>query len=232
MIHAALDTSNGTAFAVCKNNKLLFHEFLDGTGRNSDQILVSWLVNSLKSIGLTVNDITNWTLGTGPGSFAGLRCGIAMIKGICLSSNATMRGVASSYALARASKTSQNSSETCGILNDGRHNQVLLSRFQMKDNDWQLVDAPIPLDPDSLLLPEYQCECWATNQQELLPELPEEITAKLQSFQHLPADMLLQNTSVIWPTQSIDMEKSCEPLYVRPAVFVKPHRLAAVAAGE
>ena len=221
-IHASLDTSVGFALAVLKDDAVVRQATLPGMGRESDRVLVPWVQTQLSEIGLSVQEITHWTLGTGPGSFAGLRCGIAMVKGMVAVTQATMRGVPSAYAL--AAKADSPDRKVIGVLHDGRCGQVLLSRFRRGPSGLKLAEQPFPLDPQMLMDEEYKCDFYVTVQAGNLPELPVEISSRMQLFSKLDAVALAKAPVELypWPSDLAGMEKSTEPLYVRQAVFVNP----------
>jgi tRNA threonylcarbamoyl adenosine modification protein YeaZ len=221
-IHASLDTALGFSLAVLEDDKVLLQATLPGMGRESDRLLAPWLKEQCETHGVTLQAVRRWTLGIGPGSFAGLRCGIAMVKGIVAVTGATMRGVPSAYALADQAATAAD--QTIGVLHDGRCGQLLLAKFARVAEGFRLAAAPAPLNPQELLAEENRCDCYATAQAETLPELPPEAAARLRTLLNIDAVTLARAPETLypWPADLAAMEVSTEPLYVRPAVFVKP----------
>ena len=220
--HASLDTSIGFSLAVLDGKQVVLQATMPGMGRESDRLLTPWLMAQLATKGISLQEITHWTLGTGPGSFAGLRCGIAMVKGIVAVTGAVMRGVPSAYALAAQAATP--AAQTVGVLHDGRCGQVLLARFSRSVDGFRLADDPAPLDPQGLLAEANHCDCYATAQADSLPELPPEVASCLMALPEIDAAVLARAPEALypWPTDMVEMEQSTTPLYVRPAVFVKP----------
>ena len=219
---ASLDTSIGFSLAVFEDDAVVLQATMPGMGRESDRLLTPWLMSQLATKGISLQEITHWTLGTGPGSFAGLRCGIAMVKGIVAVTGAVMRGVPSAYALAVQAATPK--AQTVGVLHDGRCGQVLLAKFARQADGFQLADDPTPLDPQELLAETNRCDCYATAQAESLPELPPEVASYLKALSEIDASELARAPEALypWPTDLAGMEQSTEPLYVRQAVLVKP----------
>ncbi len=226
MITAALDCSQGCSLAVRRDQTLLCSEFLPGSGRESDRMLSLWLSTCFQNLNLNVTDVQRWSAGTGPGSFAGLRCGIALLKGICRAGNAKMRGVPSCYALAKGI-TDAKPEEQIGVLHDGRCGQVILTCFRITENldvVWQ--NDPSPLFPEEMLDAAHRCERWVCLSSQQLPQLPPEVLSNLQQENHLNAEHLLDaEEQWPWPDNPLAQENSCQPLYVRQAVFVKPVQL-------
>ncbi|MBO4619254.1 MAG: tRNA (adenosine(37)-N6)-threonylcarbamoyltransferase complex dimerization subunit type 1 TsaB [Victivallales bacterium] len=223
--HASLDTSIGFSLAVLDGNQVVLQATMPGMGRESDRLLTPWLMAQLATKGISLQEITHWTLGTGPGSFAGLRCGIAMVKGIVAVTGAVMRGVPSAYALAVQAATP--AAQSVGVLHDGRCGQVLLAKFSRNADGFRLADDPTPLNPQELLAEANHCDCYATAQADSLPELPPEVASCLKALPEIDASELARAPEALysWPTDLAGMEQSTTPLYVRPAVFVKPAEL-------
>ncbi len=219
MIHAALDTSLGFSFAVADDDKLIFQESMPGIGRESDRLLIPWIVENLKKFNLHPNDIKAWTVGTGPGSFAGLRCGIALIKGFIAVSQAKLRGVPSSCAI--ASQCAAPDAPQAAVLHDGRCGQVIPVYLKRQGNTWVLTGTPEPVYPDAL---DSAVASYTTAQADTIPTLPEAIQQRLATTQAVAAEHLLFADYAVWPWPATPeaLEESITPLYVRQAVFVKP----------
>lgn len=225
IVSVALDTSMGFSLAIAdEQGRLLLCEKLSAVGRESDRLLTPWVVECLKKAGSTLKEVARWTVGTGPGSFAGLRCGIAMAKGAALVSGATMRGVPSAYALACSAPAECTA---VGVLHDGRCGELLFGRFLKKNGEWMLEAAPEPILPEALLTEKYACEMYVTTQEEVVALMPEELRAKVSLMETISASALLKapEKQYPWPADWAGCEASTEPLYVRQAVFVKPATL-------
>ena len=78
----ALDsTAEVSTVAVCKGEKLL-SEITINTGNTHSQTLLPAVEQALRMAELSVNEIDVFACSTGPGSFTGVRIGVATIKGI------------------------------------------------------------------------------------------------------------------------------------------------------
>ena len=209
MIQAAIDTSLTCVFAVADGERILFKGSLDSASRDNDQKLPPWILEKLSECGLKLQDIRRWTVGIGPGSFAGLRSGIAFIKGICAVTGAELWGIPSAVATAAAAQ-GVAADGRIGVLMDGRCGQVIFAPIR----HGKLDGEPIALDPDQLLEDANACDAWITPQADLLPPLPEAIQSRLQ--------VVTQLDPTVFFCDDVAKSSSCEPLYVRQAVFVKP----------
>lgn len=63
------------------------------TGRKLSSLLVPCIKNVLEAAGLKVSDIDYFACGLGPGSFTGIRIGMATIKGLSVTSSKAVIGV-------------------------------------------------------------------------------------------------------------------------------------------
>lgn len=83
----AVDTSaTAASVAVAEENKLI-GEFSINTALTHSQTLIPMMDELLKNIGLSVNDIDAVAVNAGPGSFTGVRIGVAAVKGIAFPNN-------------------------------------------------------------------------------------------------------------------------------------------------
>jgi tRNA threonylcarbamoyladenosine biosynthesis protein TsaB len=96
----ALDTSTATAsLAVCDDGAVLAEAGLE-IGRRRGERLAQAIAFLLETVGLKPADLQAYTVGLGPGSFSGLRGGLALMKGLALAHPRPLVGVSSLEALA------------------------------------------------------------------------------------------------------------------------------------
>ena len=78
----ALESSAVAAsVALCEDETLIAQTFLN-TGLTHSQTLLPMVENLLQSCGLTMADVDLVAVAEGPGSFTGLRIGVAAAKGL------------------------------------------------------------------------------------------------------------------------------------------------------
>lgn len=100
MITLALDSAGKTAgVAIVKDDELIYESYLSN-GLTHSETLLALCDNALNSTGLSIKDIDLFAAVTGPGSFTGLRIGIAIIKGFALAANKPCVGVSTLHSLA------------------------------------------------------------------------------------------------------------------------------------
>ena len=226
-IAAALDTSAGAALAVRVGGRVVVNASMAVSGRESDARLANWLMEQLQTAALMPSDIEVWTVGTGPGSFSGLRVGLALVMGICTASGALMHGVPSDLALVRQAAGAD--SATVGVLHDARQGQLILGLYRIDGGVWHELQAPAVLEPGEVAAAAADASIltWmASPRVEAL--LPPTLQVRLVPQTALNAAMLLDVPGWSVPAEPEAREASCQPVYVRPAVFVPPREVRTV----
>ncbi len=123
----ALDsTAEVSSVAVCQGEKLL-SEITINTGNTHSQTLLPAVEQALKMAELDVDDIDIFACSTGPGSFTGVRIGVATIKGIAYGKNKPCISVSTLEALAY--NLTGNKGLICPVMN-ARRSQVYNALFK------------------------------------------------------------------------------------------------------
>jgi tRNA threonylcarbamoyladenosine biosynthesis protein TsaB len=127
MITLALDTSTprGTV-AVLRDDKPLAEEMFDRSGQN----FFDTAAKLLTANGLSAKDIELLAVGLGPGSFTGIRAGIAAVKGLALPTELPIKGVSSFDALAFTAlpQMPPDCPQTC-VLGDARRGEIYYALY-------------------------------------------------------------------------------------------------------
>ena len=217
----ALETSaKAVSAAVSENGKILCSGYQD-TGLTHSRTLMPIVEHILKNTGLTVADMDAIAVAAGPGSFTGIRIGVAAAKGLAFAADKPAVGVSTLAAMAR-NVAFRDGLVICAM--DARRQQVYNALFEAKDG--QLTR----LTPDR-----------AISLEDLAAELandprPKTVVgdgAKL-CFAHLteagiscrlaPTHLVMQNAmSVALEAEAMAAEgnlvsaQALEPVYLRPA---------------
>ncbi|MEG2420393.1 MAG: tRNA (adenosine(37)-N6)-threonylcarbamoyltransferase complex dimerization subunit type 1 TsaB [Oscillospiraceae bacterium] len=130
MIVLALESSAVTAsVALCDGEKLLAQSF-QNSGLTHSRTLLPMAEDLLKNCGKTLADVECIAVAAGPGSFTGLRIGIATAKGLAWA--AALPCAACSTLEAMAWQMAHTDGEICAVM-DARRSQVYNARFLAKD---------------------------------------------------------------------------------------------------
>lgn len=161
MIILALDTSSAAgSAAIVRDGALAIERDGDGS-RTHGQRLPLELMALLDDAALTLADIDGFAVVTGPGSFTGLRVGIATIQGLALARHKRVAPVSSFEALAfdaaraaGASSTTRDRQLTSpiAIWIDAHRGEVFASLYE--------ADGRAVIAPPTSLAPEATLEAW------------------------------------------------------------------------
>lgn len=144
----AIDTSGANCSAcILDNNKVIADCNLNTTITHS-QTLLPMIDSIFKSSKLEMQDIDVFACSIGPGSFTGLRIGIATIKGFALSLNKPV--VAVPTLLGLAYNITNFDGLICSVL-DAKNNNVYAGIFKYENSKPILVEDYITSDIDTLI---------------------------------------------------------------------------------
>jgi tRNA threonylcarbamoyl adenosine modification protein YeaZ len=100
MIILSIDSSSKVATAALMKDSKLLGEITLNDKKEHSVILISIIENLLNANNLNIGDIDGYVVSKGPGSFTGLRIGMATIKGLSFGSNKPYVSISSLDALA------------------------------------------------------------------------------------------------------------------------------------
>ncbi|MBQ8765703.1 MAG: tRNA (adenosine(37)-N6)-threonylcarbamoyltransferase complex dimerization subunit type 1 TsaB [Clostridia bacterium] len=122
----SLDSSSVTAsVAITENGKILSESFINN-GLTHIQTLMPMVEETLKDSGLSIKDIDLFAIANGPGSFTGVRIGIASVKGMADALGKKCLAVSTLEAIAEPLKNQDVIA--CAVM-DARCNQVYTALF-------------------------------------------------------------------------------------------------------
>lgn len=126
----AVDTS-ATSASVCvaQENKII-GEFLINTSLTHSQTLVPMIEQVVDKIGVSLDSIDAIAVNAGPGSFTGVRIGVAAVKGIAFSRNIPCVSVSTLESMAYNMLDSE--CIVCAVM-DARCSQVYNALFQISN---------------------------------------------------------------------------------------------------
>lgn len=221
MISAAIDTSAGISLAISKDQQILGNYSLDLPMGALAQ-LAPLVTTKCQELGLKISDINHWVTGTGPGSFTGIRIGVAFVKAAALASGATYQGITTSLGLALRTVQEHPKAEFLAVIYDGRKGELLVDEFQVINGKPKQLGVPQVIKQTDLHGLMSRMDALVTLHRSVVePLLDNEQLLKTVFVETPDAAQLLAAIETI-PSDRAAMENSCEPVYVRPPVFVAP----------
>ncbi len=95
MTRLLVDTSSDyLVIVVARDNNILASQLIYA-GKKMSELLLEQIDNVLTSVALSIDDIDEFYSGIGPGSFTGVRIGVALILGLSSGSNKKAYGISS-----------------------------------------------------------------------------------------------------------------------------------------
>ena len=108
--------------------------------RRDAAAFAQFLRDALNGYGLDFADITHWTVGSGPGSFTGLRQAAALVSGWCFGRNDVQTRCVPG-AIALAAQAHPQEGETVCCIYDGRNKEILY--YNVICQDGKLCDTGV-----------------------------------------------------------------------------------------
>lgn len=130
MIILAVDSSAVSASAALVNEDRVLGEFYINTRLTHSQTLMPMIHDVLQYTETALDDVDFFAVSAGPGSFTGIRIGIASIKGLAMRHSKPCIGVSTLEAIARNAEHLNGT--ICAVM-DARCQQVYNALFQAQD---------------------------------------------------------------------------------------------------
>ena len=129
MLILAFETSAKAASVALLDDKKLLGESYQNTGLTHSQTLMLMAQDLLKSCGFGSQDVTHLAVAAGPGSFTGIRIGVAAVKGFAWGAELPCYGVSTLEAMAAQLGAWQG--YVCSVM-DARRSQVYHALFHVE----------------------------------------------------------------------------------------------------
>lgn len=151
MIDVALETSTRRPSVAARRGDRLLERSLDRDGSHASDLLPA-LEHLLTELDARPADIARVFVGIGPGSYTGLRVGVATAQGLARGADATLTGVPSGEALAFAECAPD---EELVQLLDARSRELYFAHYARRSDGLVVLAEPRVVTPDELreLLP-------------------------------------------------------------------------------
>lgn len=148
MIVLSIDSSSKVATVALLRDDILLGEYILNDKKEHSVILMPLIENLLKECNLESDDIDGYVVSKGPGSFTGLRIGMATIKGMSFGSNKPYISLSSLHGLAYSLSTF--SGIICPIMDALREN-VYTALYKSENGKITTILEPTSMDIDKLL---------------------------------------------------------------------------------
>lgn len=148
MIVLGIDTATRFAsVAIVQDGVVLAEATGDGRGHGSDLLVLVDAVCVGAAIG--AHDLDAVAIGAGPGSFTGLRIGMATAKGIAFAAKCPLWAVSSLAALAHDELLARELATVVAVL-DARKGEIYTGTYRREDDKTVLIDRERVIAPEEL----------------------------------------------------------------------------------
>ncbi len=128
----AVDSSAKTASVAVTDNGRLISESFVNAGLTHSRTLMPMIDNALSQADMKISEIDAFAVNAGPGSFTGIRIGVAAVKGLALCENKPCAGVST---LESAVYSFIDENCVVCVSMDARCNQVYTALFKIKNGE-------------------------------------------------------------------------------------------------
>ena len=136
MLILAFETSAKAASVALFQEGKLLGESYQNTGLTHSQTLMVMAEDMLKQCGYTAKDVTHVAVAAGPGSFTGVRIGVAAAKGLAWGLQVPCCGVSTLEAMAK--NMGIYAGIVCAVM-DARRNQVYNALFRVENGNFSRI---------------------------------------------------------------------------------------------
>ncbi len=126
----SIDSSAKTASVAVTDGETLLSECFVNAGLTHSRTLMPMIDNALAQADLKIDDIDAFCVNAGPGSFTGIRIGVAAVKGLALAANKPCAGVSTLESIAY--NFIDENAVICAAM-DARCNQVYSALFSVEN---------------------------------------------------------------------------------------------------
>ncbi len=145
----AIETSTQKASVALVRDETLVLEKGSGVNAHSE-VLLALVDECLKVGNITLKNLDTIAVGAGPGSFTGLRIGMATVKGLCFASGVSLTPVSSLAAVAFDCMGLCSENAIIASVLDARRKEIFLGLFAKDGAEMRSLNDEIVLAPATL----------------------------------------------------------------------------------
>ena len=131
----AVDSTAKTATVALCDDRTMLAEFTLNNGNTHSETLLPMIESMLNAFGMKPHDVDLFACSAGPGSFTGVRIGVATVKGLAFGSGRPAVGVSTLEALARNLDFGDDASKIICPVMDARRGQLYTARFVRRGSE-------------------------------------------------------------------------------------------------
>lgn len=139
----AIETSTEFASVCCLKDDTVLSEKKESGNRAHNQLLFDMIEDVINNAGLTLQMIDLFAVGTGPGSFTGLRVGASAVKGIAMGLSKKIMPVLSIDAAALKAFDLSPDEERINIVLEGRQKDFFHAEYSFINSDLEKISEII-----------------------------------------------------------------------------------------
>src|SRR5438093_172043 len=153
----ALDTTTRTGSAALVEDDRVMAERAGDATRTHAERLPGELIDLVQAAGLPITAVDIFAVAAGPGSFTGLRIGIACVQGLAVATGRAIVAVSALEALGQIGSRAIGRGETIGVWMDAHRREVFSALYRVSTGPEFTrgrlieIEAPAVGDPSSTL---------------------------------------------------------------------------------
>ncbi len=137
MITLCIETSTASAgIAITNNGRLMAESLIEAPGKHQNALLFTEIKRLIVQCGITVSQIDLFSCASGPGSFTGVRTGVAAVQGLALATDRPTVGVSTLAMLAMNLPFA--AFKVCPML-DARKSEVYAALYRVTEHPEPLI---------------------------------------------------------------------------------------------
>ncbi|MGI6027846.1 MAG: tRNA (adenosine(37)-N6)-threonylcarbamoyltransferase complex dimerization subunit type 1 TsaB [Candidatus Heteroscillospira sp.] len=150
MLTLAFESSAKSASAALVRDGVLLGQSYQNSGLTHSRTLLPMAEDMLKNLDIKFSDIDLLAVSRGPGSFTGIRIGVATVKGLAWALEKPVCGVSTLEAMANLAISAGEGTLVCCAM-DARRNQVYNALFEIADGKPRRLTEDRPISIEELI---------------------------------------------------------------------------------